>query len=266
MKKFITLIILLGALGAVLYLGWVQVSVPVGSYGVLRSKIYGTDNELIQDGKFRWIWHKLIPNNVTIVVFSINNITIPFEFSGILPSGDTYSALAGLKTDFSYSFSGSITYKIKAESLPALSERENLLSQEELDAYLSRLSGEIENYINALLWAYGENETILKEAGETGVIKALEEALVSGFPEIEILGSTVKTLRFPDFILYNEIRQLYRDYLTIQRADLQNAIERMAAENIENRRRINELAGYGELLTKYPVLLQYLAIEKGNAP
>ena len=266
MKKIITLIILLGAAGAVLYLGWVQASVPAGSYGVLRSKLYGTEPELIKDGKFRWIWYKLIPNNVTIAVFTIKENTIPFDFSGVLPSGETYAVMAGVKADFSYSFSGSLTYRIKAESLPALSERENILSQAELDAYVSRLSKEIENFTIALLWTYGENEDILREAGETGSVKELEKALVSNFSDMEILGSTVKTIRFPDFVLYNEMRQLYRDYLTAQSVDLQISIGKMAAENIENRRRIDELTGYGELLTKYPVLLQYLALEKGIAP
>ena len=266
MKKIITLIILLAAGGAVFYLGWAQVPVPVGSYGVLRSKTHGTCSEIIKEGKIDWVWYKLIPNNVTITVFTIKENTVSLDFSGVLPSGDTYSTLAGLKTDFSYSFSGSLVYKLKAESLPALSDRENLLSQAELDVYLYRLSKEIENHIKALLWTYGENEKILKEAGETGTIDALELSLAESYPDIAILSCTVKALRFPDFILYGEIRQLYRDYLTAQRADIRDAISRMASENIENRRRIDELAGYGELLTKYPVLIQYLALEKGIPP
>ncbi|MCL1928349.1 MAG: hypothetical protein FWG07_06125 [Treponema sp.] len=263
MKKIITLIILLAAGGTAFYLGWVQYSVPVGSYGVLRSKTHGTDSEIIREGKFRWVWYKLIPNNVTIAVFTIKENTIFLDFSGVLPSGDTYSTLAGLKTDFSYGFSGSLSYKLKAESLTALSERENLLSQAELDVYLSRLSKEIDNHVKALLWTYGENEKILKEAGETGTIDALEKSLAASYSDIEILSCTVNILRFPDFVLYNEVRQLYRDYLTAQRIDLRGTIGQIASENIENRRRIEELTGYGELLTKYPVLIQYLALERG---
>ena len=263
MKKIISVIILLVSAGVVFFLGWAQFSVPVGSFGVLRSKTHGTSNELVKEGKLRWVWYKLIPKNVEITVFSIKESTVPLDFSGVLPSGDTYSTLAGLKTDFSYSFSGTLTYKLKAESLPALSDRENLLSQADLDAYISRLSRDIENHAKALLWTYGENEKALKEAQETGNITGLEKALVSAYPDIEIVGCTVKTLRFPDFVLYNEVRELYRDYLTAQRTDLRNTIGQMAAENIQNRRRVDELVGYGELLTKYPILLQYLALEKG---
>jgi len=266
MKKVITLILLLAAGGVVFFFGWAQYQVPVGSYGVLRSKTHGTHDEVIREGKFSWFWYKLIPNNVTIAVFSINENTVSVNFSGILPSGDTYSTLAGLKTDFSYNFSVSCTYRLKPESLPALSDKENLLSQTELDAYLSRLSKDIENYVAALFWTYGENEKLLKEAQETGTIKSFESTLGLHYPDIEILTCTVKTIRFPDFILYNEVRELYRDYLTAQRIDLRNTVGRMASENIQNRRRIDELAGYGELLTKYPVLIQYLALEKGILP
>ena len=263
MKKIITLILLLGAGGAVFYLGWVQYLVPVGSYGVVRSKTHGTDSKVIGDGKFRWYWYKVIPNNATVTVFSVKENTVSLDFSGILPSGDTYSALAGLKTDFSYGFSGSLTYRLNAEYLPAICSRENLLSQKELDMYLSRLSREIESRTKILLGSYGENEKILKEAQETGTISSMEKTLESFFPEIEILELTVKTIRFPDFVLYNEVRLLYRDYLAAQRTDLRNTIGQMASQNIQNRHRIDELAGYGELLTKYPVLIQYLAIEKG---
>ena len=265
MKKIIILILLLGAAGAIFYFGWSQASVPVGSYGVIRSKTHGTDSEIIQEGKFRWIWYKLIPANVTIAVFSIQEHTVPFEVSGVLPSGDTYSALAGLQTDFSYSFSGSLAYKLKAESLPELSDRENLVSQEGLDAYLARLSGEIGSQAKTLFWAYGENEKALAEIRETGTIAAFEKTLAAQYPDIEILSCSIKALRYPDYILYNEMRLFYRDYLAAQRAGLGGTVGRMAADNIENQRRIDELSGYGELLTKYPVLIQYLALEKGIA-
>ena len=264
MKKIIILILLLAAGCAVFFLGWVQYSVPAGSVGVLRSKTHGT--ELVSEGKLHWVWYKLIPKNVTVLVFSVKENTIALEISGVLPSGSTYSALAGLKTDFSYNYSGSLTYRLKTEYLPALCSSENLLSQADLDAYLSRLKGEIENQAKSLLWSYGENEKILEEAQKTGKIEALEKALVSANPMIEILGCTIKTIRFPDFVLYNEVRQLYNDYLGAQRIEIRETIELAALENIQNRRRIDDLTVYGELLTKYPILIQYLAIEKGIAP
>jgi hypothetical protein len=185
------------------------------------------------------------------------------ELSGVLPSGEIYSAMAGLKTDFSYAFSLSVSYRLKGESLPALCEGENLLDQEDLDRYLEKLSGEIESRVRTLLWAYGKNEGALREAQQTGTIRTLENQLRADFPHTENLVCGIKNLKIPDFILYDEARGLYRDYLNAQRTRFQDTIAVMAAENIQSRRRMEELTAYGELLSKYPVLIKYLALEKG---
>ncbi|MDR2072781.1 MAG: hypothetical protein LBP60_05045 [Spirochaetaceae bacterium] len=265
-KLLITLVVLLTAGGAVFFLGWAQFGVAPGSWGVLRSKTHGIDREVIREGRFRWVWYKLIPTNVSTSVFTISGIAIPIEISGTLPSGDVYSAVAGLKTDFSYHLSVSLSCRLRGESLPALAERENLLGQEDLDRYITRLTKEIENHARILLWAYGENEGALKESQTTGTIRALEMDLQRAFPDIENLSCTVKTLRFPDFILYEEVRRLYRDYLAAQRGSLQGETAALAVEAIRERRRLDELTNYGELLTKYPMLLRYLALEKGFPP
>jgi hypothetical protein len=267
MKKILfTLVFLLIIGGAVFFLGWTQSSVPPGSWGVLRSKTHGTDSTVIREGNIRWVWYKLIPRNVTIVVFNLTEVTIPIEITGALPSGDIYSAMAGLRSDFSYNLSASVSFKLKGESLPALVEQENLLSQEDLEKYITKLKGEIENHARGLLWVYGERESVLREAQQTGTIRVLETELLSAFPDIEDFNCTVKTLRFPDFLLYEELRSLYRDYLAAQRSDLRGDITVLAAETVQNRRRFDELTNYGELLTKYPILLQYLALERGFPP
>ena len=266
MKKIITFILLLAVGAAAFFTGWIQFSVPIGSFGVLHSKTHGTNSDIIQKGSFRWVWYKLIPRNVNITVFTLNETSLNFDFSGSLPSGDLFSSLAGIKNDFSYSFSAALSFRIRAESLPDLSEREMLFSQEDLNAYTTRLSGEIENRMRSLLWSYGENEAVLKEVLETGTIIELERQLVRVFPFIEVSAFSVKTLSYPDFILYSELRELYRDYLSSQRAELQNEIALISAENIRLRRRLDELALYGELLAKYPILLQYMSLEMGNTP
>jgi hypothetical protein len=265
-KLLINVAVLLTAGAAVFFLGWAQFGVAPGAWGVLRSKTHGIDKQVIREGRFRWVWYKLIPTNVSTSVFTINGMTIPMEISGTLPSGDVYSAVAGLKTDFSYHLSVTLTCRLRGEALPALAERENLLGQEDLDRYTARLTTEIENHARILLWAYGENERALKESQTTGTIRALETDLQRAFPDMENFSCTLKTLRFPDFILYEEIRRLYRDYVAAQRDNLQGETAALAVEAIRERRRLDELANYGELLTKYPLLLQYLALERGIPP
>ena len=266
MKKIITFILLLAVGAAAFLTGWAQFSVPIASIGVLHSKTHGTSSEIIEKGSFRWVWYKLIPRNVSIAVFTIEDTALHIDFSGALPSGELYSSLAGIKNDFSYNLSASLSYRIRSESLPDLSEREMLFSQEDLNVYRSRLSGEIENRVLALLWSYGENEAVLKEVLETGTIAELEQQLVRIFPFIEVSSFSVRTLRYPDYVLYTQLRELYRDYLASQRSELQDEIAQISSENIRLQRRLDELALYGELLSKYPILIQYLSLEMGYAP
>jgi len=264
-KALFTLILLCAVAVAVFYLGWAQSGLPAGAVGVLRSKTHGVDKETILPGKVRWVWYKLIPNNAVVNIFTLNDVQIPIELSGVLPSGAVYSSLVGLKTDFSFAFSGSLSYRIKSESLPALAEQENLLDQEDMDRYIVRLGREIDNHFRRLLWTYRENEKILKEAQETGTIRGLETEFKKAFPHAELRSCIIKTIRIPDLVLYDEIRQLYRDYMAAQRREVRDETAEIAAENIKNLRRFDELAVYGELLTKYPILMQYLALEKGGA-
>ena len=265
-KTIITLALLFAAAGAVFYFGWAQADVPAGSWGVLRSKTHGASPEVIREGRFRWVWYKLIPRNASVAVFTLRDMTLPLELTGTLPSAPVYAALAGLKTDFSYQFSLSLSWRFKGESLPALAEKENLQTQADLDRALDRLSREIETHARTLLWAYGENEKILKEGRETGTIAAMKTELERAFPTVEIVSCGVQTLRFPDFILYEELRNLYREYLAAQRTEVRGEIALMSVRQAQNRRRFDELAEYGELLTKYPVLLDYLALERGIPP
>ena len=102
MKKFlVTLLILLILAGTVFFLGWSQMSVPVGYYGVINSKTHGVNPELVRSGEFRWIWYKLIPTNVNIAVFRLDPVNFTMNFSSSLPSGDTYASFAGIEADFS---------------------------------------------------------------------------------------------------------------------------------------------------------------------
>jgi len=266
MKKIIfSFILLLGTAIAIFFLGWAQFGLPPGSIGVLRSKTHGIDKNAIQEGKTRWVWYKLIPHNAVLSVFFLNDVQIPVEVSGTLPSGDVYSSFVWQKTDFTFAFSGSLSYRLKPESLPVLVEQENLLNQEDLENYLELLNKNIQTRVQGLLWVYGENEKILKEAQETRTIRALEAEFRNAFPQAELRNCTVETLHFPDLTLYDEVRRLYRDYLASQRDEVRNQTAILAAENIKNRHRLDELAAYGELFTKYPILLQYLSLEKDAA-
>ncbi|MDR2178508.1 MAG: hypothetical protein LBP20_10790, partial [Treponema sp.] len=102
MKKFFCFLLIIIAAGTVFFLGWAQLTVPPGSYGVMRSKTHGVDPRLIREGEFRWVWYKLIPTNVGITIFTPRHVERSICLAGTLPLGDAYGSMVGLDTDFSY--------------------------------------------------------------------------------------------------------------------------------------------------------------------
>jgi hypothetical protein len=266
MKKVLTILILLGAAGACFFLGWAQFDIPPGSYGVIRSKTHGTDGGVVRPGEFRWVWYKLIPTNTVVQVYTLPKLNFPIEIKGNLPSGAVYSAVAGLKTDFSYEIKGTFSCSLRPEALPGLVDRRNMASQEDLNAYAVTLSAEIESSVRQKLWAYAEKEDVLDRIRTNGSAPDLEQELKTAFPDTENLTLNLEILNFPNFVLYKEVRSLYEAYIAGQRRTLSSDLDRMAEETISAKRRFEELSLYGELLSKYPILLNYLALEKGLLP
>jgi hypothetical protein len=265
MKKFLATIIILLILGAAgFFLGWAQLPVPPGSWAVMRSKTHGLDENLIRPGEFRWVWYKLIPTNVEILVFSPEKTECSLVSRGELPSGSFYAGFAGLDADFSWETGLDFSFNIKPSSLPALVGRENISSQEELRAYAASLGAGIEDFIIRRIRSYaeeGENiEDFLRAPGNSA---SLEAGVYGAFPEIEGFSCRIRSARFPDFNLYRSASQIYRDYLQKQREFLETDLARSAERRLSSQFRYDELERYGELLTKYPVLLRFLALESG---
>ncbi|MDR0451521.1 MAG: hypothetical protein LBH15_00590 [Treponema sp.] len=256
------IIVLLALGGAVFFLGWIHLPVPPGSYGVMRTKTHGVYPELIQDGRFRWVWYKLIPTNAAVTVYSPSRIERPFSISGTLPSADVYRGFASLTTDFSYSLDGSFAFRVRTESLPALTESQGLAGQDDLEKLEASLAAQISTFISRRINEYRkEPETLLGD----GLPELLKQEISAAYPDASVLDVTVDTVRLPDFALYTSLRLLYQDYLANQRQLLTEDIREAAARNVNTRLKLDELAKYGELLTRYPILLEYLGIENAGS-
>jgi hypothetical protein len=236
-----------------------------GAYGVMRSKIYGVDPEVIRDGEIRWVWYKLIPTNVDIKTYTLNQVSRSVRSSGRLPSGDIYASIAGIDADFSWEISGDFSFSVKASSLPSLVERENLSGQEDLDALEERYAGRLEAFIIDRIRILAADEAKTEALLLSASYPELESAVAGTFPDIEKFNCRIQTVRYPDYALYQSARGLYNDYIARQEATLGADLTRNAESRIAGRLKLDELAQYGELLTKYPVLLRYLAMEKGLA-
>ena len=265
MKKFLIFMLILTALGgAGFFFGWVQFSVPPGQYGVINSKTHGVDPNIVKSGEFRWIWYKLIPTNVKIAVFNLEHSRFPIDFNSAIPSGDTYSSFVGAtNANFSWNLNGEISFNINPQMLVSLAESNNLGSQEDLDNYLKTAARDIELIIIGVL-SSADSERLEKIMGGNSDSQ-MEQEIKKRFPEILDFSFVIHTAKFPDFILYRQIRLLYEDFLSMQREYISSSFGTRAESHIEAQLRFEELSRYGELLTKYPILLEYLAMEPGLA-
>jgi hypothetical protein len=265
MKKFLfVLFFLLILLTAGFFLGWAQLTVPPGSYGVMRTKTHGLETEVIRDGKFLWFWYKIIPTNAKVSVFTVGPVKRSIRSSGVLASGEVYAALAGLNADFSWEISGEISFSLKPEKLPEFTERESITDDGGLRKAEETLAGKIETLVLQRLRNYANNvkSEEINAIAFAASYPEMNSEIESLIPEIENLNCTIQFVRIPDYALYQSLFSLYMEYLARQNAVLSLDVAKEAEKRINSRMRMEELAQYGELLTKYPILIQYLSIEK----
>ena len=264
MKKFLaSLLILVILAGIAFFCGWAQLGVPPGAYGIIRSKTHGIDPRPVQAGEFRWIWYKLIPTNVEISVFRLEPVNRPFSANGALPSGNTYASFAGADDDFSWQISAVLSFSIRPEALASLLTDNNIGNQEALTHYERTLADQIEAFILRRFGNSAEYSRQIEEMLKQGAWPELEQDILAQFPALTNFSCIIKNARLPDFALYNQLRGLYEDYIAQQRSYISGALDQKAGSRIDTQLRFGELEQYGALLTKYPILLEYLAIEGG---
>ena len=123
MRALISILLLLGAAGAIFVAGWIQILLPPATYGVLFSKTGGFDPRVMAPGVFVWRWERVIPNNVTLFLFEVQPHTIETRLSGELPSAEAVASMlpgtAGA-ADFRYQATVSVTFAVRPEALPEL--------------------------------------------------------------------------------------------------------------------------------------------------
>jgi hypothetical protein len=265
MKKFFISLFILLVLGcAGFFIGWAQAAVPAGAYGVISSKTHGIDPLLVRPGEFRWIWYKLIPTNVQMLVFRIAPETFTLGAQGSLPSGDSYASFAGLGADFSWELNAQVSFSLNPDALASLAAANKATNQETLDAHARGIAEEIKAFVISEIASGKADDGQLEKLLSGGKDSEMAREISGRFPEIRDLSFTAQSARFPDFVLYRHVRLLYEEFLEKQREYVAEAMGRKAESRIQNQIRFDELERYGELLAKYPPLLQYLEMEKSK--
>jgi len=263
MKKFFrTLLVLVIIGGIALFFGWAQLGVPPDGYGIIRSKTHGLYPRLVQPGEFLWIWYKLIPTNTETTVLRLNPVNRAFSAENTLPSGGVYSTFAGIKGDFSWKITGSMSFSVSPDAVISLFKEKTISSQEELNRYEQDIAGQIEGLILRFI-EQEEHSAELEILVKDGENPWYEREIMRQIPSLNNLSLKVKSAKVPDFALYRQAKALFDNYMAAQKEYATGDMRERAKNRMDAMFRFDELELYGALLTEYPILLDYMALEKG---
>jgi len=107
---------------------------------------------------------------------------------------------------------------------------------------------------------FGQVETLLKD----GENPWFENEILNQFPFLQNFSLKVKSAKFPDFALYRQTKGLFEAYMAAQKEYAAGDIRERAKNRMDAMFRFDELELYGALLSKYPILLDYLSLENGK--
>jgi len=261
-------VVLAAAAAAVFLVGWVQIRVPRGSHALLVSKTSGWDESMRPPGTFLWRWEARLPTNLSVYAYRVASVSKAFSASGALPDADLYASFLNEKPSFSYAVSGKISASPSVERLPVLVRSRSLLTQASLDSWLEAETARAGSRIADLIASGSgdvEFEAVLRKGGE-----ALEEDLLSRlkpeFPDLVLESVAIESSRLPDFALYAEARRLYVKYIGTKADAMSPVMKEIAESAARDQYERESLAKYGELLAKYPILVDFLAVRKGLPP
>ena len=227
------------------------------------TKTGGWDTSVMAPGKFTWRWERLLPTNMKLYIFTLTPQTVTVSAQGSLPSSDIYKTLLENNADFSYSYDFALRFQIRPESLPAAVSGDSLRPDTLSDWYESfRIT--CVNEASAII-----KRTYNQSLPDKGVsVSDLEEILLSSlsvrFPHVQILGITPLKINLPDEDLYRAVKNQYLTLLETRTAALNRITELSINQRSSETARLEVLKQYGELLTAYPILLEYMALPESS--
>ena len=235
----------------IFYFGWVQILLPPNTCAVIHTKTSGFDENVTLSGEFSWRIEKLIPTNMTIYIFNIEPIYIILpEIKGQLPSAEVYGSVIESDPDFNYTLNLSLSFSLELETLPLLVSQHGL-KPDNLEEWYNEKSEIISQHIITYI---KNNPTLIYDFE---YIEQLQDSLlqISNLSYITIDNIYLNNIDFPDLDLYYTAKQMYL-----------NLIEAKEIRDIDaiNEEKVNllKLEEYGQLLTKYPILIKYLYLNE----
>ncbi|MFO8064341.1 MAG: hypothetical protein ACQETQ_00390 [Spirochaetota bacterium] len=270
MRKFlISLVIVILAGGTAFYFGWVQLQLPPNTYGVVFTKTGGWDETVLEPGEFHWRWERLLPTNFTLHVFPATPHDSVVTSSGTLPSGDVYAEYLDQRPDFGYEIEVDLAFRVRKEDLPQLAAEEDL-EPEGLEEWYERQDSRIRDASRSMVRelyadAHDQSEgSVQLESLEDELIDRLSER----FSSLQFLSAVPNAVKIPDLGLYETARSLYFETIEARREAIAESEFDAEEERISQASRLETLKQYGQVLSDFPVLLDYfsLSAEEGFDP
>lgn len=240
-------------------------SVPPGHIGITYSNFFGPGKEILDSNGSQLIWSRLIPHDTQIHIFPEGHRLTRRTVQILLPPGKIPGQTNS--NEFSCLLDCSIGYTVVRTALPSLLKA----GVTNADVILNRLADRIEPVIRQAL--IRETETALLLGQPPRLVQALEIALSNealpqanawlagfGLPPAEI---SISWKSLPDPVGYLRLRAALAEALpelTEQIRDWYRVTAKVSRDTRTSARERDSLQDLARLVTEYPRVLEYLAI------
>ncbi|NCN04121.1 MAG: hypothetical protein GW949_00645 [Spirochaetales bacterium] len=268
MKKFLILFIILVLFGSgIFYLGWIQYRLEPGESALVFSKTNGWEDSIIEAGNFEWRWQALLPTNLRIFRFRTSSFPVSYRFQEIIPGSSVFAEDLDSKL-FTLGFTVDLRIALTTEGYKNLIVNQGPEVDEELFLTDQIRDENIETLvlpsIQSIIDIFGID--LLTDLTRIDTIVDLSRVAIELQEHLgnqvnyQILDFAIKDLVIPNSDLY---RTLADRYLAISQASLAGEAEvenQLARERAIEQARVKRMENYGEILERYPTILEYLRI------
>ena len=256
MRFAITLLLILALAAAAFLVGWLELSLPAGTYGVAFTKSGGWDEEVIAPGGITWRWERLIPTNMTLHLFDLTPHAVSLRMTAHLPSAELYAAEVDIDADeFSYDLGIVILLRLRTDHLPGLVAKEGLRPETLSAWYEQATSGGGDTATAALL----SNEAAVLVMDPQPLEEIVRRRLEQQHPELEIIDVELTPFSIPDRDLYLLAKTAVAARLDAQQRARSVVAADLALMREQARQHAASLRELGRTLAEFPELIDLLS-------
>ncbi len=260
MKRFAILLLFIFLVAvAVAVVGYVPLRLDHEGAHLLQSKTSGWTVVPNPETRFDWRWELLIPRNAKIHTFPVIQREISIRVSEKLPSADLYKTVVDGSPDFSVAFDIDIIVVPRREYLPELAA--GGLRPDSYAQWFDRVESQAAVALASRIRTIAADASLLSNEDLHGrLTEDVERTLVDRFPALSFVSIVPRSFDVPDMALYALARETYRDLEEARRTALLSAAAEFALQAAAQQSRMELFHQYGEILERYPALIDYLSI------